>query len=259
MLRIVAYSNEEVFYATRRLVKRHRTVTEKECSVLSLSLHLVVWRPLWGWTSEERLLKKQVVWVLAHSLPVVLPEGLPWKQGVWQALGGSATAAGTSFLTGWWRHHCHTMHNNNNNNWRKKMWSDNVNCCVAQMFISKLVKHSGTFPTAFGDHIAECLCLPRLAVFPGDNKLINNSLNTITPLWRGNSCACVCMGMYCSIGVRWCMESQINNSNPVRLLYMIHWLWMIQGTSMSTTSVPQTQRCDSSEAGNHGPMCHLPQ
>lgn len=92
---------------------------DRERLQCSLFLHLVVWRPLWGWTSEERLLKKQVVWVLAHSLPVVLPEGLPWKQGVWQALGGSATAAGTSFLTAWWRHHCHTMHNNNNY-WRKK-------------------------------------------------------------------------------------------------------------------------------------------
>lgn len=28
----------------------------------------------------------------------------------------------------------------------RKMWSDNVNCCVAQMFISKLVKHPGIFP-----------------------------------------------------------------------------------------------------------------
>ncbi len=52
--------------------------------------------------------KKQVVGVLAHSLPMVLPEGLPWKQGVRQALGGPATAAGTSFLTGWWRHQLHT-------------------------------------------------------------------------------------------------------------------------------------------------------
>lgn len=127
------------------LVKQRRTATERKDAVFSLSVHLVVWRPLRGWTSEERLLKKQVVWVLAHSLPVVLPEGLPWKQGVWQAPGGSATAAGTSFLTAWWRHHCHTMHNNNNY-WRKKIWSDNVNCCVAEMFISRLVKHPGIFP-----------------------------------------------------------------------------------------------------------------
>lgn len=49
---------------------------------------------------ERERKKKQVVGVLAHSLPMVLPEGLPWKQGVRQALGGPATAAGTSFLTG---------------------------------------------------------------------------------------------------------------------------------------------------------------
>ncbi len=76
----------------------------------------------------------------------------------------------------------------------KKMWSDNVNCCVAQMFISKLVKHPGIFPTALGDHIAQWLPLLRSVPFPGENTLINNSLNMITPLWRGAYvCLRVCM------------------------------------------------------------------
>lgn len=126
--RTVAYSNEQHVSFLFYFIKQHWSATERTNAAfslsLSLSLHLVVWRPLQGWTSERRLLKKQVVWVLAHSLPVVLPEGLPWKQGVWQAPGGSATAAGTSFLTAWWRHHCHNaMHSNNNNNnyWRKNV------------------------------------------------------------------------------------------------------------------------------------------
>lgn len=123
LLRTLAYLNEFCVLFCFFLYASPCKATQncdKGCSVRSPSLHLVVWRPLQGWTSEEWLLKKQVVWVLAHSLPVVLPEGLPWKQGVWQALGGSATAAGTSFLTAWWRHHCHTMHNNNYY-WRKNM------------------------------------------------------------------------------------------------------------------------------------------
>lgn len=161
------------------------------CSIsLSVSLHSLVWRPLRGWTSEKRLLKKQVVWVLAHSLPVVLPEGLPWKQGVWQALGGSATAAGTSFLTAWWRHHRHTMHNNNNY-WRKKMRSDSVNCCVAQMFISNLVKHPGIFPRRIQGTILQGDFLPiQILSIPGGNTLINYSLNRMRPLWN-EACLCV--------------------------------------------------------------------
>lgn len=72
----------------------------------------------------------------------------------------------------------------------KKIWSDNVNCCVAEMFISGLVKHPGIFPTTFRDHIAQWLPLVRFVRVPGESTLINNSLNMITPLWRG---AYVCL------------------------------------------------------------------
>ncbi len=64
---------------------------------------------------------------------------------------------------------------------KKKMWSDNVNCCVAQMFISQLVKHPGIFPTAFRDHTAPWLPLQRFTALPGENTLINNFLKN---LWR---------------------------------------------------------------------------
>ncbi len=144
--------------------KRMRHLQRKYCSGLA------IWRfsltPTSGLHIRE---KKQVVGVLAHSLPMVLPEGLPWKQGARQALGGPATAAGTSFLTGWWRHQLHTKQNNNY--WRRKREGENdassVNCCVDEMFISE-----------FGEHIQGPYCLfsnlQRFEVsIPGDwGKLI---------------------------------------------------------------------------------------
>lgn len=77
----------------------------------------------------------------------------------------------------------------------KKIWSDNVNCCVAEMFISRLVKHPGIFLTTFGDHIAQWLPLVRCITVPGGNILINNSLNMITLLRRP---ACVCVLVMCA-------------------------------------------------------------
>lgn len=68
-------------------------------------------------------------------------------------------------------------------------------------------------------------------------------------------CVCVWVG---SMSVHWCMQSRINNCcNPVRLVYMIHCLWMIQRASKSTTSVPQIQRFDSLEAGKRIPIWPL--
>lgn len=72
-------------------------------------------------------------------------------------------------------------------------------------------------------------------------------------------CVCLCARAVCvhkwvSVSVHRCMQSQINNCwNLVRLLCMIHWIWMIRGTSKSTTPVPQIQRFDSLEAGNRSP------
>ncbi len=70
-------------------------------------------------------------------------------------------------------------------------------------------------------------------------------------------CVCVCVWVG-SMSVHWCMQSRINNCcNPVRLVRMIHCLWMIQGASKSTTPVPQIQRFDSLKAGKRIPTWPL--
>lgn len=83
--------------------------------------------------------------------------------------GGPATAAGSSFLTAWWRHQLHTQQNNNY--WRKterENDASSVNCCVDEMFISE-----------FGDHIA-CLVIYRDLMFQSQETEANWSfLNMI--------------------------------------------------------------------------------
>lgn len=129
----------------------------------------------------------------------------------------------------------------------KKMWSDNVNCCVAQMFISQLVKHPGIFPTAFRDHTAQWLPLLRSIALPRENVLINNSLKMITPLWR-EVCVCLCVHAQYVCMSRWHKCASVHSDPNQQLLQpcqtrLYDPLTMdVTGTSPSTTSAPQ--RCD---------------
>lgn len=157
--------------------KRMRHLQRMYCS--TLTIWLVVLTPASGLhIMERKKKKKQVVGVLAHSLPMVLPEGLPWKQGVRQALGGPATAAGTSFLTGWWRHQLHTEQNNNY--WREKREKENdassVNCCVDEMFISEFGEHT---KNAFRDHIAYLVIYRDLRFQSQEMRKTDHFLNMI--------------------------------------------------------------------------------
>lgn len=139
MLRIVAYSNVELFF----FVKQHRTATGRRDEVFYLStLGSLTSAP--GMNIREAAAVKNRLYGSLHTAclwcclkdchgnkkcdrlwgdPPQL-QALPFWQPDEDI---TATPCTTTTTTG------------------GKIWSDNVNCCVAQMFISKLVKHPGIF------------------------------------------------------------------------------------------------------------------
>ena len=155
------------FYATHLLVKQRRTATERKGAVFSLSA-------LGSLTPAPGL---NIRGAAAEKTGCMGPCTQPACGAAWRTAMETRSVTGSGGI----RHSCrhflfdslmktslphHAQQQQLLERKKKKMWSDNVNCCVAQMFISRLVKHPGIFPTAFGDHIARRLPLLRLAVPP---------------------------------------------------------------------------------------------